>query len=1212
MRPDDGGPSPDAAPESPRRPTPIDRWMVATLPGLRRHLIICVAAAIATAAAIVAQAEVLARGIAHMVDAASSGPSSLQMAFGMAAVGAVRAGTAAAVERSSARTLDHLRQTIPARVIDAAVGNVEPVEPHQAAALAVDAPRNLESYVDSFLPSAALAMVVPLVAGVRILTVDLPSAVIAAVTVPLIPVFMVLIGRLTAQRQDRSWATMNRLGHHFSDVLAGLPTLRLFGRAEAQAESVRRTADQYRRSTMAMLRVAFLSGLALDLLATLSVAIIAVEVGLRLASGSVALTSALTVLLLIPEVYLPLRRVGANFHAAQDGRDAAADVRDLVEAETLPTGDVVPAHSGTLELRGVVLRVRVAESSGAEGFGAEARDHDVAVDDLVVQPGELAAVVAPSGTGKSLLLNSVRGRSPLRAGSITWAGEDVRTFNRDRWATQVAYIPQRPVPSHATAREVAGSGLAVPRDAVIEALDQLGLADVADRPTDQLSGGQRRRVMVAYAVLAVQQGATLVLADEPTAQLDDTAADLVIEALSAMALDGATVLAATHDSRLMAVATLRHAIASGRSDWPGGATAMPLADNSRSRSGTVARGAKTADAVRSDRTGGAPETPLADDSRSRVGAVAAAVGQARGVSGSADAHQGWVAVRSVLGRVRVPRLKLALAIAAGVMAEATTLGLAAVAAWLVLRASEHPPVSALLVAAAIVRAFGTTKGLFRYLERLASHDAGLTVLGEVRATLIDRLARIRPDQTTTVATASRVRATIRDVDGMLDLVVRAAVPWATTLVSVGGAVAITAAIDAGAGATLAVSAVLLVMVAPRWVARSEGRAICDRRNAEQDLAVVVTDAVGTIDLLVDRGMVGSKRLDVAALVDRLDLAAAGRSRRRMVVDGLSAAVPAFTVAATALVVDPSTVSRGVFGVLLLWPLAVLELAATASNAAEGLAEGVVAAEGVASTFATPVEEPVPARHDPRPFETPHSVMSADVLSADAPSGDSLSVDTLAGDTLAGDTLAVEALRARWTSDGPSIGPVSLAGGRGDRVTIEGPSGAGKSTVAAALVDYCPNDSDRFEVDGRDRSEVGGPGLRSSVMWVDQQPWIADTTVAANLRIGNPEATDEDLREALEVVALGEWLRARPLGLEALVGRNGANLSGGEAHRLAIARACLARHRTVVLDEPMSHLDTATEQTVSHRLDQTLSDRFVITLTHNVGPGLTVSQRDRSA
>lgn len=206
--------------------------------------------------------------------------------------------------------------------------------------LVTDGTDALEPWIREYVPALCIAGVLPLAAGARILAADVPSGLILLVTIPLIPVFMVLIGKLAEDRADRQWATLQRLAAHFHDVLVGLPTLRLFGRVGPQVQRVREVAEQYRVAVMRTLRVAFLSAAAMELLAMLSVALVAVTIGYRLSVGTVSLQAALVVLLLAPECSLPIRRAGSAFHAAQAGTDAADELRDLLATTTTPDGPV--------------------------------------------------------------------------------------------------------------------------------------------------------------------------------------------------------------------------------------------------------------------------------------------------------------------------------------------------------------------------------------------------------------------------------------------------------------------------------------------------------------------------------------------------------------------------------------------------------------------------------------------------------------------------------------------------------------------------------------------------------------------------------------------------------------------------------------------------------------------------------------------------------
>ncbi len=1038
--------------------------MLQRFPALRRHLAVCGLSAAVLAVAALTQAEVLARGIARLVGAAHRGPGVGAMAVSLVLIGAARAGVAAVNEWSAARTMSRLRAEFTALVLAAARERVSAPDPQRGATLAVDGPRSLETYARSYLPSLTQAAVIPLAAGLRILTADRPSAVIVALTVPLVPLFMVLIGAMTERRSQRSWATMQRLGHHFSDVLHGLATLRLYGRATRQAEQVGAVSERYRQATMGMLRVTFLSAFALDLISTLSVALVAVQIGLRMADGSVALTTGLVVLLLVPDCYQPLRRVGAGFHAAQNGIDAADEALAVEAPARLAVGDSAPrAGEDTLTTRGLRL---------PRGGGID-------YPDRTFRRGEIAVVRGPSGSGKSSLLAALRGRSPIARGAVHWGEQDLSTLDPEAWNALVTWVPQRlPAPA-GTVGDAVRAGLAivdgdgVDVDGVVDgALARVGLAGHGPRMMRTLSGGQARRVQVAHALVAVEHGtAQIVLADEPTAQLDDATAAGVVAALRALAASGATVVVASHDQR-----------------FDDGVHAVPEAVRTTSTGSTTSGGGGVREGAAFTTGPAAGDDPLASPA-----------------TAGAEPVPTLAVLRALVRRVAMPWRRLVLAVAAGIAAGVSTVGLAGLAAWLLLRASEHPNVAALGAAVVGVRAFGVGKGAFRYGERLATHDAGLGTLAALRARLIDHLAHSDPTSTTSTQRADAVRRTVDDVDALLDLVVRAIVPWTATAITVAAAVVATILIDAAAGAALAVAAVVLVAVLPARALRPEAALVVALRARRTALAGRVAATLADAEVHLDRATFGRESAAVGELGRQIDALLATRTRRRMISAALAAAAPLVTVAVTAGFLAGTTLGRPAVGVLLLWPLAILELAATAPDSAEGWAEGVVAGGRIEELFELPRE-------------------TAAAAHAHRTAGDVRGLD-------------VRALVARWNASAPTIGPIGLRGGSGEVLQVSGPSGAGKSTVAAALINYCPNDADVFRVDGDDRASIDGPALRARVNWVDQQPWIADTTVAANLRIGAADADESRLRAALGAVGLD-------LDLDRLVGRNGALLSGG--------------------------------------------------------------------
>lgn len=411
----------------------------------------------------------------------------------------------------------------------------------------------LDAYFAKYLPMLVLAVTVPIIGGVAILTQDVLAAVIVALTIPLIPVFMVLIGKYTQSRIDRQWRTLGVLSGHFLDVVAGLPTLAVFGRAKAQADSIRRVGDAYRHSTLRVLRVAFMSSLALELLATLSVAIIAVSIGLRLVNGSFTLYAGLVVLILAPEVYLPLRMVGANFHAAAEGLGAAEKVFDVLDTPLPTTG----TRTDIPNPAAVPVTFRDVQVTYPGRAGPALTDAN-----FQFAPGRITAVVGPSGCGKSTMLAVLLGFVAPDAGEVRVGDVALSELDPDAWRAKIGYVPQRPRLLSMSLRENVALGSPDADDLRIHtALADAGLADlVASLPEGlntplgeggrALSVGQARRVALARALL---RGAPLLLLDEPTAALDVATEADVLAAVRAHSA-GRTVVLVAHRPTLVAFA----------------------------------------------------------------------------------------------------------------------------------------------------------------------------------------------------------------------------------------------------------------------------------------------------------------------------------------------------------------------------------------------------------------------------------------------------------------------------------------------------------------------------------------------------------------------------------------------------------------------------------------------------------------------------------
>jgi thiol reductant ABC exporter CydD subunit len=542
---------------------PSDRRLLRYARPARAYLAALVVVTAAIAGLVILQAQLLAAAIAGTF---SGGLGLSALGGTLAALAAVVAGRAAlawAVEafsyRAAAGVKSQLRRDLLRRAVELGPRWLATRRAGELSALATAGVDALDAYFARYLPQVVLAVVVPLAVVARLLLADPLSAAIIVITLPLIPVFMALVGATTAERTRRRWRELARLSHHFLDVVAGLPTLRVFGRAKAQAESVGEVTDAYRRATLGTLRLAFLSALVLELLATFSVALVAVGIGLRLEGGHLGLRVGLLVLVLAPEAYLPLRQLAVHYHASADGLAAAAEVFDVLE--TSPPGPpgagpapAAPPAPAELRVRAVrVEDVRVCHPGRSQPAPAGVT--------LRLGAGEVVAIAGPSGSGKSTLIGVLLGFITPDAGRVVIeeaAGERrLDQLDLRAWRAGVAWVPQDPVLQHGTVESNIRLGRPdAPRESVERAARRAALPEAGlGRPVGEggsgLSAGERRRVAVARALLAERP---VLLLDEPTAGLDAAAEAQVLAAVRDLAGDGRLVLMVAHRPAVLAAA----------------------------------------------------------------------------------------------------------------------------------------------------------------------------------------------------------------------------------------------------------------------------------------------------------------------------------------------------------------------------------------------------------------------------------------------------------------------------------------------------------------------------------------------------------------------------------------------------------------------------------------------------------------------------------
>ncbi len=533
----------------------------------RAHLAVTILLGLATAALAIAEAGLLASAISDAVEhgrgTAALGPTLAALAGVLAARAVVAWARESTAHRSSARVKSTLRLALLRRAVELGPRSTVSAAQGEIVALSTHGLDALDDYFARYLPQLALAAILPVAVVLTILPADLVAGLTVALTLPIIVLFMVLVGMATEAHRRRRWRAFARLAHYFLDIVEGLPTLKVLGRADGGGAGLRQVTDAYRRATLGALRIAFLSAFVLELGATLSVALVAVGIGLRLVDGGLDLRTGLFVLVLAPEAYLPLRQLGAHFHASQQGLAAADAALAVIDAPVPHRGhrtDVPDLRTGELRISGLTVR--------QPGRGVAA-PHRVSFE---LRGGEVLAIAGPSGVGKTTLLGAIAGLVAPDEGSIRITGParererdgdpaegvDLRELAPAAWHRQIAWVAQDPYLFAGTVAENVRLAEPTATDAAISAaLARVGLADLdpatslGDRGSG-LSAGQRRRIAVARAMV---REAHLILLDEPTAGLDEATERTVLAAVRERAdLERAAVVVVAHRPAALEIA----------------------------------------------------------------------------------------------------------------------------------------------------------------------------------------------------------------------------------------------------------------------------------------------------------------------------------------------------------------------------------------------------------------------------------------------------------------------------------------------------------------------------------------------------------------------------------------------------------------------------------------------------------------------------------
>lgn len=1060
---------------------------------------------------------VFADGLASSIVAAINGTPVLASLSLAAAAAVVRSVMVWAVQVSAKRTALGAKEQFRVELTQhwiARAGSEQANQRGGATVLASSGLDALDGYYHQYLPALVSAATVPAIIGVRILAADWVSALIVVLTVPLVPVFMALIGWFTQDKVSQATGALLRLSSQLTELARGLPVLIGLGRAREQRAALDRLGNDYRRTTMATLRVAFLSALALELIATLSVALVAVFIGVWLVYGQLDLGTGLLVLILVAECYLPLRELGTAFHASDDGREA---MRRSKEELAAPIGDRLATTGGKgAELNVSELSVRYLDRAVPALSGVS----------FSVPRGKILAISGASGCGKSTLLGAL-------IGTVTSAEADLAGSVRGIDAKHVAWLPQDPGSTERSVMQELLLWGAIDPQSAAEILASVGLAGRENQHPAWLSPGQLRRLALARVLVRVDCGADKVLVDEPTAHVDAASARLIEDAL--ISLRGrATVLIVSHDARVLALADQQLELVAPTSNADPGldsrAEVLPPAQE------PLAPGDE--DGRRNDSSG--VDSSIIDQQSTVTSEQRFKTTLVPGIVQFLRILQPWLP--AFLGSIFF-----------GVIASLAALALTALSGWLIVRASQQPPVLYLLTAIVGVRFFGLLRAVARYVERLNTHQSMFAAADRLRGRLWDALSKSLPANRELSRGDSVLPRLIGDVDALRNLAPRVLLPPITAVLAAVAVIVSTSLLfpqALGFQVVILLGAVLLCPAVALWAdSRSRNQEQAQRSKLISELTVLLGSAAELRSNGIEQPL-----LSRLFALDRKSTALAQRGAWAeglglALLTTLACAGSVGMIALGSPLVTSGQLRIEVLVALVLLQLGLLDVFSPLVQSAPGLPLLRRLWRSVARELQVP--------------ELPHVPVAT-----------------------SNNTIQARQLSIGWQGLSVADG-IDLELAQGDWLTVTGPSGAGKSTFLATLMGFTAPVSGRVAVHG-------------SIAWCPQEAHLFNSTLRGNLALARKKSdppSELELHQVLHEVGLAQWLSHLPAGLETRLGDAGGLVSGGQRQRIAVARALLTRADVVLLDEPTAHLDAGSAAALMSDLRSSLRAKTVVLITH---------------
>lgn len=1027
---------------------------------------------------------------------------------------------------------------------------------------AVEGIEALDAYYSQYLPQLVVTALIPISILIVVFPLDLLSGIVMLITAPLIPFFMIMIGKGAEIVTKRQYQTLSHLSAHFLDSLQGLTTLKLFGQSKAHTKNIENVSNQFRDTTLGVLRITFLSALALELLATLSTAIIAVEIGFRLLYARMEFHEAFFILVLAPEFYLPLRNLGARFHAGMSGTTAAKRIYEILDTPVPVNSSQLSMDSdqknefSSIEFENVSFTYPGESTPALENIN------------LKVEAGQHIALVGPSGAGKSTLVNLLLGFIQPTTGQIETT-TPYSTFHFPP-TTSIAWVPQRPHLFHdtlaanirlgkpdATDKEMIQAAKAAHLHEFIETLPEKYDTIIGESGA-RLSGGQAQRLALARAFL---KDSPLLILDEPTSSLDPGTESLLEESTSRL-MQGRTVITIAHRLNTIFKADNIIVLEEGRIVEQGNHREL-LAKNGAYKGMVEAYDVPGLQLESQKATVPADLRPSTlnvqpeNSHRSQISNQKSSI--LLRLLSFLDGSWNWVALSILLSTLTI----------------GSSVALIGTSSWLISMAALHPSVADLGVSVVGVRFFGISRGVFRYLERLVSHNVTFRLLARLRVWFYEKLEPLAPARLMEYKSGDLLARVIGDVETLENFYVRVISPTLTAML-IGIIVSFFfAAFYPPIALVLIGFFIALGFVLPllaQLVSRKPGQRLIAQRAEMQ--SQLVDGIQGLADLLAfGRGR--DRVQQIAAIGNQY-----GNTQKQMArINGIHSAL----------------------GTLLtnlgLWIVLVLVIPQVTAGNIKGVMLGTFTLMTLASFEAV---NPLPLAAQMWNASREAARRLFEVVDAEPEVKEEYSIVDTRSSNIELSSIEFSNLTFAYpTQATPALQNVSFTVPGGQAFAIVGPSGAGKSTVSNLLLRFWDYGVGDIRLGERSLKALNPDEIRGRIALVSQNSYFFNTSIRENLRMARRRVTQEEIESAARDAHIHEFVMNLPQGYDTLIGEQGLRLSGGERQRLAIARALLKNTPILILDEPTANLDPLTEKQVLETLFRSMKGKTCLLITHRL-------------